>query len=392
MICLVTFSGCLLVDNQIQGTIEGRDKSPNDNVNSPDNSNNNPQPVTPPPLSIGDKVANENSSVVFSFSEGTPPYTVELLQGAGEWDEPNSEYFTPNYPETASFKVTDSQGSSDTFNITVGGTQLYFAGGQDPTNSWVTTDTVFSSNDGATWNTIGNLPGTRFNGAMLVFKDKMYFMGGRSGSWYSHVWSSIDGITWTLVGNMPAGRASLRGAVFKKEMWIIGGYNSGTKNNVWSSADGVNWTIHNNFPINAHSAGMVVANGKLWHIGAWDEGGTEARNEVWWTTDGENWTEETDVLPHSCTDNPSSYFLGMFVMVGGCSTISMLSNDGVNWAINPMPSGSNGGLAQLNGKLFSVGAYSSISYSSVDGVNWVLEGNLPATRWGGRMVAFRPPP
>jgi hypothetical protein len=118
---------------------------------------------------------------------------------------------------------------------------------------------VWSSADGADWKLEAraidykhtDLPMT------LAFKGRMWIMGGWHGGRLKHasatneVWSSADGVTWRqetkAAGWSP--RLAAAAVVFKDKMWVLGGVqkyyfgdDSDLRSDVWSSADGKTWT------------------------------------------------------------------------------------------------------------------------------------------------------
>jgi len=105
------------------------------------------------------------------------------------------------------------------------------------------------SNSGESWTqvTAAAAFSARNFHSSVVFKDKMWVIGGRdSSSTLNDVWSSDDGVTWTKVATTNAfpARAGHTSVVFDDKMWIIGGFegNNSWLNDVWSSDDGATWT------------------------------------------------------------------------------------------------------------------------------------------------------
>lgn len=142
---------------------------------------------------------------------------------------------------------------------------------------------------------------------VVFFKNKLWVIGGQSGSAYKNdIWSSDDGKSWTQVsvtGTQFSGRAyhqvvtsNIGGS---EKLWLIGGFDgTSSKNDVWSSTDGATWTQStlSGTPFSARQGhGLVAANidgsEKLWLIGGFD--GTKYKNDVWSSTDGANWTQGT---------------------------------------------------------------------------------------------------
>ena len=178
---------------------------------------------------------------------------------------------------------------------------------------------VWSSTDGKDWQKVtSDAPWKHSDLSMSVtFNDKMWFMGGWfNGRLPDHsasnaVWSSTDGVKWEEVtphaGWTPRIASGL--VVFKDKMWLLGGiedYYFGTdaslKNDVWTSKDGKEWTCVNEkapwAPRAYHQA--AVLGDRLYVMG----GGNYVPNytgfnDVWSTTDGVEWRQETAEAPWS---------------------------------------------------------------------------------------------
>ena len=87
---------------------------------------------------------------------------------------------------------------------------------------------------------------TRLGHAGVVFKNKMWILGGRSeNNFLNDVYSSSDGTNWTQESSSTSwsGRYGHSAVVYSDKIWIIGGDNgtSGNLNEVWNSSDGINW-------------------------------------------------------------------------------------------------------------------------------------------------------
>ena len=135
----------------------------------------------------------------------------------------------------------------------------------------------------------------------LVFKDRMWQMGGRSlpGTACSNeVWATTDGAHWDLITPQAqwSPRLGSARAVFNGRMWLFGGttnfYESNPdtlRHDIWSSADGVTWTCHCEqaaWSPRAYTK-VVELNGRLWLIGGGSFGDMQVpRNDVWYSDDG----------------------------------------------------------------------------------------------------------
>jgi hypothetical protein len=206
---------------------------------------------------------------------------------------------------------------------------------------------VWNSTDGKTWNrVIENAPWKHSDlGMTVVFDDKMWYMGGwHNGRLPGHsasdeVWSSQDGAHWEQAAKHAGWSPRISGAVvvFKGKMWLLGGtedYYFGDdrslRNDVWSTADGKTWTLATDHagwsPRAYHQA--VVLNGKIYVLG----GGNyvpayHAMNDVWSSDDGVHWTREIESAPwHSRLWFSSVVYRDQIWVFGGWS-----NNPSTNW-------------------------------------------------------------
>ncbi len=220
---------------------------------------------------------------------------------------------------------------------------------------------VWSSADGATWTEVTkSAPWIHSDLSMsITFQDRMWFMGG----WYNgrleghsasnQVWSSTDGVDWEQATDDAGWSPRIASAlvVFKDRMWILGGTenyyfgdSSSLKNDVWSSADGQTWDLVTAdagwSPRAYHQA--AVLNDKLYVFG----GGNyvpeyEVLNDVWVTEDGEHWEQLTAAAPWSPRIwFSSAVYRDRMWVIGGASKPGeswqnwgdvWYSQDGVNW-------------------------------------------------------------
>ncbi len=181
----------------------------------------------------------------------------------------------------------------------------------------------------------------------VVFKERMWILGGYTPGLVGDVWSSADGVEWRQEGEIPSqsginipvnwvyegrmwvadnegtlfasadgahwekvndqtpwkGRYAAGGAVFAGRMWVLGGKSNGAlHHDVWSSTDGVEWTLETaKAPWSPRQVfGMLaVHRDQLWLVG----GGIttyhpfKAYREVWCSPDGRNWTQVVDEAP-----------------------------------------------------------------------------------------------
>ncbi len=213
--------------------------------------------------------------------------------------------------------------------------QMWIIAGRTSGNSGIIDrNDVWKTENGADWAEVTNSAdfSKRFGQGAVVFKNKMWIVGGFDGEYKNDVWSSEDGNTWTQVTSMAAfsGRVSHSLLVLNNKLWVIGGRDSAgnRKNDVWSSEDGMTWNeVTTNAPFKARSlhASVVFCN-KLWIIGG--ASGSDWRNDVWFSEDGENWSLVEEEIPfigrHSHT---ATTFKDYLWIIGGLGNDFNLKND-----------------------------------------------------------------
>lgn len=164
-------------------------------------------------------------------------------------------------------------------------------------------DNIYSTVDGITWETetLSAAYGDIANFKVVVFAGKMWLTGGQDATINNDVWCTDDGVTWVSVKTSPAfGQRSYHSMLsYDNKMWVIAGEDIGTGNqlnDVYSSIDGITWTLETASPTFSprHSAAMVVYRGKMWLTGGYDFvlGSSVYYNDVYSSTDGITWTEE----------------------------------------------------------------------------------------------------
>lgn len=223
--------------------------------------------------------------VEVSGTDGSKTYTLKVLR----------DYPTPAWikeSEEASWAPRDSAGEL------VFRDRMWLLGGYIPE---VVGD-VWSSTDGRTWEHVGDVPdASGVNIPVNVVHDGKMWVTSNNGNLYA----SADGRDWALVTDRAPwrGRYASGSAAFKGRMWVLGGMRSGTLfNDVWSSADGVDWSLETEHaPWSRRQLfGLTqVFDGKLWVLG----GGVtnyhpfKAYNDVWCSQDGREWTRVLDQAP-----------------------------------------------------------------------------------------------
>ncbi len=125
----------------------------------------------------------------------------------------------------------------------------------------------------------------------LVFRDRMWILGGYIPAMTNDVWSSADGIEWQREGDVPttSGIDIPIAFVFDEKMWV-----SDFSGILYCSADGKTWSIATEHaPWRGRgSAGAVVFNGRIWIMGGAKDG--HLLNDVWSSADGITWSLATE--------------------------------------------------------------------------------------------------
>ena len=187
--------------------------------------------------------------------------------------------------------------------------------------------------------TTGSKWDARRSHTSVVFKNKIWVLGGRSNSgWRNDVWSS-DLSTWERKTHNAAWavRFSHTSVVFDGKIWVLGGIvaPSGqieSANDVWFSSDGITWTEVTTDTVwspRANHASAVFDN-KMWVLGGAGAASfvsniiyEEATNDVWTSVNGKTWTKEafhrlneeffTPRYGHSVLVNPNN----LLIITGG---------------------------------------------------------------------------
>jgi hypothetical protein len=186
--------------------------------------------------------------------------------------------------------------------------KLWIIGGAF-TNAGSVSD-VWNSDDGEHWTQVSasaSFP-YRSPGTYVVFNDRLWMLGGMSGSafsgvvWNDDVWSSGDGATWRReVEHAPwDGRSGHSSFVFNNRLWVIGGYPNyfaaaDRTDDAWSSADGINWVEETDDAPFSQGAMATAMNGRIYVTGGSD--GPPFRNDVWSSADGRAWRLENAAAP-----------------------------------------------------------------------------------------------
>jgi len=110
---------------------------------------------------------------------------------------------------------------------------------------------VWESNTGTDWTQVqfNSLFSKRYGHSMVVFKNKIWLYGGadEDGNYLNDMYSSEDGARWDVVsGNLIdiSERAFAKFTVFNDKLYLIGGRNKDfLLNEIWESENGVDWRL-----------------------------------------------------------------------------------------------------------------------------------------------------
>lgn len=257
---------------------------------------------------------------------------------------------------------------------------------------------------------------------VVVFKDKLWLMGGLNGNgfvekpgvvrygeapYFSDVWASEDGFNWSLVTDKAAWgeRRSIQAVVFGGKIWLIPGWGpgEGLKSEVWSSEDGYYWKREVAVaPWSAREGHrLTVFQDKLWLIGGVNYEKRETKNDVWSSEDGKNWFEVTAAASWSSRwDHGVVVFKDKLWLIGGMDLNDnvlgdiWVSENGKDWSLvtdNPPWSERQGHeVVVFQNRIWIVGGFNSLNqgggnndvWFSEDGIDWQKTEKDPT--WLGR--------
>ncbi len=259
---------------------------------------------------------------------------------------------------------------------------------------------------GANWTEKSTAWAIKQYATSIIFKGKMWVIGGHTGSAYSNkIWSTSDGTTWT---DEPAGtRWSARYAhvclVFNNKIWVLGGHDGAVKNDIWSSPDGLTWTEESagsHWTARRYHSGVVFDN-KMWIMGGLSAVSTLYTNDIWSSPDGITWTEESAGSRWSGRRTHSSVIFDNKIWVMGGSNATTYTNDiwsspdGLTWTEES--AGSHWSIRRshssvvFDNKMWIMGGYNGTLYfddiwSSTDGLTWTE--TTAGTHWDNRNASM----
>lgn len=173
----------------------------------------------------------------------------------------------------------------------------------------------------------------------LVFRNRMWLLGGYTPELTSDVWASSNGIDWIRAGAVPteAGINVPVAFTLADRLWVAA--NDGK---LFSSPDGASWSLELADPPwgGRYCAGCTVHAGRAWVLGGLR--GERAYNDVWSSADGRHWVQETAEAawsPRQLFGNVVSHAGRLWVVGGGISRYEpfrsyrdvFCSEDGRKW-------------------------------------------------------------
>jgi N-acetylneuraminic acid mutarotase len=169
-----------------------------------------------------------------------------------------------------------------------------------------------------------------------VLNNKIYVIGGLNSGWGTttnvYMW---DGASWTEVEGLPISLARSTSAVYSNKIWILGGYSGSALKSVYSY-DGTNFTAETDLPIERYSGQAAVLSNKLYYIGG-ENGGGQTNVYVY---DGGVWNEVIG-LPESRYNGKALTMDSKIYVVNGDRDMDNDTQivhvfDGVTWTTNAM--------------------------------------------------------
>lgn len=278
--------------------------------------------------------------------------------------------------------------------LDVGGASFFYVGGSTMA---VPTRDVLRSEDGATWTIVGQLPDRRLNGALVVFRDRLWWISGSDGSTpQTEIYASDDGVTWTEAGNVPTGATNFGFTVFHDQLWFVGGNNNAGR--VYRSDDAINWTEVGSLPMDNHGGSLAPLGDRLIYAGGHNG---SLFNWVLASPDGATWTQIGTLAV--AREYHATTVIGdrLYIFGGQDTTPTSLKDvssttDGTNWTTEAqLPAGrAFGSIIRQGDRFWSLGGNDGGGlWTAQIGATWT---SMPTTgfvipRQAGAAALFTPP-
>jgi RHS repeat-associated protein len=117
------------------------------------------------------------------------------------------------------------------------------------------------------------MPTSRHGLSVVVVDDKIYAIGGQSGSTYYSAVEEYDPATnqWTTKASMPTARSYFGAVVYNGKIYCIGGYTGSYSNKVEVYDPAANsWQTLSNMPTARREAGVAELSGKIYALGGYN--------------------------------------------------------------------------------------------------------------------------
>jgi hypothetical protein len=224
----------------------------------------------------------------------------------------------------------------------------------------------------------------RYNHQGVVFKNKMYLIGGykiKNFGILADIWSSTDGKDWKKVRQesgpkLPACHQH-QVVVFENKMYLFGGYGDGGDGSggaryvekIWSSSDGAFWSEKSSTLIFKNHQVVVFNNKLFWIAGQSKNNGEE--NSVYSSTDGATFKVVIEKAGFTArTAHQVVVFKDKLYLIGGSTTFGSdfkklndvwSSTDGKNWTQEtdqaPFPARWSHQVVVFKNKIYLIGGY-----------------------------------
>jgi hypothetical protein len=210
----------------------------------------------------------------------------------------------------------------------------------------------------------------------------------------NRIYYTSDGNSWNTIHAGWGGRKKHVSTIFKNKLWVFGGINDSIKknnsswsayrieyNDVWNTSDGNNWTkVSNNLPHSKYDA-CFTFNNRIY---------LKRNKLVIYSTDGKQWHVATDNAPVPENLQNVLTIRDKIWLIGSSETWS--SRDGKNWELvsdkNDWTPRYNFSVLEFGSKLWITGGkdtggnYHSDYWSSDAGKSWIKKGDNLG--WEGR--------
>lgn len=263
---------------------------------------------------------------------------------------------------------------------------LVIGGRQSSTENSTAAEEIYSSRNGIDWKLEAdhNLSGSKIFHKTVVFKDKLWVIGGRYPSseiGKGDVWSTADGLNWDLVlDRAPFDGSDVRAAyVYNDEMVIVAKQLDSYFVCFWYSKDGKTWRKGGMVDfMTCSNTPMVVHEDAVYMVGGCND--KYNGNLVYKMTESDQWKKvETDTIFSPRSRHGLLSMGGYLWVIGGhdgdCQNDVWYSRDGVKWLQtdkSPFEPRSYAELAAHDSKIWMFGGYESNNQRSFADV-WVTE-------------------